>query len=626
MKMVRSDLLSDLHAAFQKAKQENAPARWNGAQVHFDHHARQIIVEVIPLASPDAEDRHFLILFEQIQSVLDEPTGGPEVGPVAHLKLRQEMRATREYLRAIIEQQETSNEELQSANEQLEIVKDELQSASAELSKLTEQQAGRTIELTQLNDDLRNVFEELGIPILLLDRDRRVRRFNRSAKKAFNLLPTDMGRPIQDLSPNLDLPGLQRLISRTLETLAPQKQEVRDLDGRYNAMSVRPYRTSDNKVEGVMIKLVDIDALKLSLLEAERARDYASAIVDTVREPLVVLDSTFVLVTANRSFCDYFQISPEQVGKHSIFEVAEGGWDNPDLRELLGKIRLGMNRHEDVRVNTVFPKIGRKTLLLNARRLEGKGDIPGMILLAMEDLTEREFTNESLRQSHDRLRDLTAGLLNAQDEERGRISRELHDDFNQRLAMVAVELENLEKTPFLQSAELPRTMVASLRKRTETISDDLRTLAHRLHPSVVEHLGLSAAMRSLCEDFRNQQHLRIKYRERGIDGLTTPPEIALCIYRVTQAALHNVARHSGSDRATVALTGRTGRILLSVSDNGAGFDLKLAREGKGLGILNMEERARLAVGAFTIRSNVGKGTRVAVEIPLLNAVLSEAAS
>jgi two-component system, chemotaxis family, CheB/CheR fusion protein len=494
------------------------------------------------------------------------------------------------------------------------------------LNRLTEQQAAPNIQLTEINDDLKNVFDELGIPILLLDGDRRVRRFNRSAEKAFNLLPSDVGRPMQDLRPNLVLPDFEKLISRTLETLAPQKQEVRDRDGRYHVIGVRPYRTSDNKVAGVMIELIDIDAMKLSLIAAQRARDYASAIVDTVREPLAVLDSTFILVNANRSFCDYFRVSPEQVGKHGIFEVAEGGWDNLELRELLGKIRLGKNRYEDVRVNSVFPKIGRKTFLLNARRLEEEGDIPGMILLALEDLTERESTNESLRQSHEHLRDLTAGLLNAQDQERGRISRELHDDFNQRLAMVAVELQNLEKTPFLQSAELPRTMVASLRKRTETISDDLRELAHRLHPSVVEHLGLSAALRSLCADFRDQEHLRIEYRERGIDSLKTPPEIALCIYRVTQAALHNVARHSGSDRVTVALTGRTGRILLSVRDNGAGFDLKLAREGKGLGIPNMQERARLAVGTFSIRSNVGEGTRVAMEIPLLDAVFSDVAS
>ncbi len=640
LKMVRSELLLDLRAVFHKAKKENEPARWDGCRLHFGDRVREISVEVIPLSSLDAADRQFLILFEEVRPVLAEPTGTSKASPTVHRKLRQEVKATRDYLRAIIEEQETTNEELkaaneealsnneelQSSNEELETAKEELQSTNEELGTLTEQQAARNIELTQLNDDLRNVFEGLQIPILLLDGVRRVRRFNRSAEQVFNLLPTDVGRPIQDLRPNLDVSDLQPLISSTLETRAPQRQDVRDLDGRYYTMSVRPYTTSDGKVDGVVIKLLDIDTIKRSLVEAERARDYANAIVETVREPLVVLDSAFLLVTANRSFCETFQVSREQVGKRSIFEIAEGGWDNPELRELLGKIRLAKTRYENVRVSSVFPRVGQRTLVLNARRLEWEGDGLGMILLAMEDLTEQETTNESLRQSHERLRYLTGSLLDAQEEERGRISRELHDDFNQRLAMVAVELQNLEKTPFLQSAQLPRTMVASLRTRTETISDDLRKLAHRLHPSVVEHLGLSAALRSLCEDFRNQEHLQIEYRERGLEDLKTPPDIALCIYRVAQAALHNVVRHSGSNRATVTLSGRTDRILLSVSDYGAGFDLTLDRVGKGLGILSMEERARLAVGAFTIHSKPGAGTRVALEIPLVDAVLSEEAS
>ena len=160
---------------------------------------------------------------------------------------------------------------------------------------MTEQQAARNIELTQLNDDLRNVFEGLQIPILLLDGVRRVRRFNRSAEQGIAGLLTDVGRPIQDLRPNLDVSDLQPLISSTLETRAPQRQDVRDLDGRYYTMSVRPYTTSDGKVDGVVIKLLDIDTIKRSLVEAERARDYANAIVETVREPLVVLDSAFLL-------------------------------------------------------------------------------------------------------------------------------------------------------------------------------------------------------------------------------------------------------------------------------------------------------------------------------------------
>ena len=253
----------------------------------------------------------------------------------------EEQETTNEELKAANEEALSNNEELQSTNEELETAKEELQSTNEELVTLTEQQASRNIELTQLNDDLRNVLDGVQIPILMLGNDRRIRRFTPSAEKLFNLLPTDVGRPIQNLRPNLDLPDLQPLISRTIDTLNVQEQEVRDLEGRYYAMSVRPYRTSDNRIDGVLIALVDTDAMKRSLEEARRARDYASAIVETVREPLMVLDSGLRVVTANRSFYATFQISAEEVEKQGIFDLAGGAWNIPDLRKLLEQILPG---------------------------------------------------------------------------------------------------------------------------------------------------------------------------------------------------------------------------------------------------------------------------------------------
>ena len=200
---------------------------------------RELCLEMLPLSALDAPDRHFLILFEEVQPrpAASRPAKKigrkkAEVAPAA--KLQQELLATREYLQAIIEEQETTNEELkaaneealsnneelQSTNEELETAKEELQSTNEELVTLTEQQASRNVELTQLNDDLRNVLDGVRIPILMLGNDRRIRRFTPSAEKVFNLLPSDVGRPIQNLRPNLDLPDLQPLISRTIDTLS----------------------------------------------------------------------------------------------------------------------------------------------------------------------------------------------------------------------------------------------------------------------------------------------------------------------------------------------------------------------------------------------------------------------
>ena len=387
LKMVRSDLLVDLRAAFQRSKKENAPARREGIRVTSSAHPREVCLDVVPLSALTMPERHFLILFEEARPV--PAATGPakanrtkaNTAPIA--KLQQELSATREYLQAIIEEQETTNEELkaaneeglsnneelQSANEELETAKEELQSTNEELVTLTEQQVSRNVELTQTNDDLSNVLDGVQIPIVMLGNDRRIRRFTPSAEKLFNLLPTDVGRPIQNLRPNLDVPDLQPLIARTIETLTVQQQDVRDLEGRYYAMSVRPYRTSDNRIDGVLIALADTDTVRRSLEESRRARDYANAIVETMREPFVVLDSSLHVVTANRSFYAAFQLLPEEIEKQRIFDLAGGGWQIPALRKLLEEILPGDTSFNDFKMAHVFPKVGRRVLLLNARRL-----------------------------------------------------------------------------------------------------------------------------------------------------------------------------------------------------------------------------------------------------------------
>jgi two-component system CheB/CheR fusion protein len=625
LKMIRSEFLADVRDAFLKAKKENAPMRKEGIRAFMSGVPAEVSLEAIPLPPLNAPDRHFLILFESRSRPAQAVRAPDQLAPLE--KLQRDPMATREYLQTVIEEQErtneelkaaneealSNNEELQSANEELQTPKEELQSSNEELITLTEQQASRNNELTQAYDDLKNVFEGLRIPILLLDGDRRIRRFNRSAEQVFNLMAADVGRPIQSFRLNLDLPDLQPLISRTLERLTPQRQEVRDLSGHYYTMSVRPYRTSDHKIDGVMIKLFDTDAMKRSLLEAGRARDYAGAIVDTVREPLLVLDAEHRIVNANRSFRETFHVTREEITNHGIFELAGGGWEHPEFRRLLDNMGRADVRFDDFKLTHHFPGIGRRTLLLNSRQLHWKGETPGMILLVMEDVTERESFLEALKNSEERLRFLTAGLLNAQEKERSRISRELHDDFNQRLAMLAVELAALENASSL-SADAIRTQLAAIRTRAEDISDGIRRTAHQLHPSVVDHLGLPSALRSLCRDF-SRDKLRVQYRGRNL-AEPIPPDIAISLYRVAQEALRNVERHSKASRATVSLTAHKKRVLLTIGDTGVGFDPKLARARRGMGIVSMEERVRLVKGTLTIRSNPGGGTRVAVQIQL----------
>ncbi|MDP8990292.1 MAG: PAS domain-containing protein [Acidobacteriota bacterium] len=531
------------------------------------------------------------------------------------MKREQDLGAGRRYLRAVIGDSETTNEQLAVTVNQPLSRDDEPQNRNEDLAALTGklQSIDGEIERKQLDDDLRNILDGLRIPVLILDNDLRIRRFTRSAEKPFNIMRADAGQLIQNLRPNLDLRDLQPIIARTIETLSPQDQEVRDRKGRYYSMNVRPYLTSQNKIDGVLIALVDIDTMKRSLKDAERTRDYAEAIVDTVREPLVVLDHSLRVMTANRSFYESFQISSDEVENRAIFGVG-GAWDSPVLNDLLERILPKNERFQDFRLTHVFPRVGERTLFLNARRLVWEGEMSDLILLAMEDVTERESINAELSQNRARLRDLTASLLTAQEEEGRRIASELHDDLNQKVAMLIVAMEVLEKGP-RRSAESIRGQLASLRNQTESISDDLRDTAHRMHPSVVDHLGLPAALRALCADFSKQEKLQVRFRQRNLSQ-SIPPDLALCLYRVAQEALRNVAKHSDGNHARVSLFIAGGRVLLSISNSGTGFDLVMVKAKRGLGIVSMEERVRLVVGTLTIRSRPLTGTRVVVEIAL----------
>jgi two-component system, chemotaxis family, CheB/CheR fusion protein len=634
LKMIKGSLLVDLRGAFRQARKENAPVRRGGIRMTSGGQAQEVSIDVVPLASVEAPERQFLILLEEAAQPASgtkpaDKAAAPKEDIPQAVRVEQELLATREYLQAIIEEQETTNEELkasneealsnneelQSTNEELETAKEELQSTNEELVTLTEQQTSRNIELTHLNDDLRNVLEGIEIPILMLDKDRRVRRFTPAAEKLFNLMHTDVGRPIQNLRPNLDLTDLGPLISRTTDSRSPHQQQVTDLKGRRYVMTIRPYRNSNNQIDGVLIALEDVETLTRSLDETRRARDLANGIVETAREILVVLDSRLRVVTANHAFCDLFEISTTKAEEQSIFDLGGGDFDNPELRELLEKILPKKTQFSDFSLTHVFPKAGRRALLLNGRRLESGTDESGMILLAMEDVTAKEAAAEALQKNQDRLRDLATGLLTAQEEERRRISRELHDDLNQRLAMLAVELETLEKDP-LSSADVTRVRLAALRARTEAISDDVRRTAHQLHPSMVDHLGLPAALRSLCDDVSKQEKIRVSCQVRNVSA-PIPTEIALCLYRVAQEALRNVATHSGAPRATLSLVPVKNRIRLAINDSGHGFDRSASSQAKkGLGILSMEERVRLVGGSLTLNSKPGKGTRVVVEVPL----------
>lgn len=231
-----------------------------------------------------------------------------------------------------------------------------------------------------------------------------------------------------------------------------------------------------------------------------------------------------------------------------------------------------------------------------------------------EYLARRELAS----QMEETLSTMSRKLIESQEQERGRIGRELHDDINQRLAMLAVELEQLQQNP----ADV-QTRVIELRKRTTEISDDVQALSHELDSAKLRYLGIVGGLRAWCQEFCERQAMQIDFSSDVSHPL--PPEVGLCLFRILQEAVHNTVKHSGVKRITVQLAKHSHEVHLIVTDTGKGFDLEEARQGRGLGLTNMQERVRLLNGTIRVKSKPMGGTTIQVRMPLERDGFSEQA-
>jgi signal transduction histidine kinase len=223
-------------------------------------------------------------------------------------------------------------------------------------------------------------------------------------------------------------------------------------------------------------------------------------------------------------------------------------------------------------------------------------------------------SQKQLNVAKDKQQGLSGMLITAQEKERSRLAAEIHDDFSQRLALLALGLENAEEAIGTSPGEAIR-QVHNLLNSASELGADLRTLSHRLHSSTLEALGLVPGVGALCKEFASQQGIEIEFLSDNIPR-SVHPDAALCLFRIVQEGLRNLKKHSGAAKAQVRLRMAGGNLLVSVCDEGAGFDVRQLRKKEGLGIRSMEERAHLLGGKFEIHSEPGKGTRIEACVPL----------
>ncbi len=413
LKLAREGLPLELRTALHQAREGNKTVIKEGIRVGSGEQARKIVIEVRPLRSDELQRRHFLVLFRETMPSTKPLPSTPEEAETAQtteiLALTQQLDQHKIELQEMIEQFalrneelqtaneeiQSNNEELQSTNEELETAKEELQATNEELTTLNDELRTRNHELSVSNSDLTNVIANVDVPIVILGGDLRIRRFNPSAAVILKLIPADVGRPITDLRSTRDLPGLETMISDSLQSKSSVEQDVQNSEGRWHRLRIRPYKLNEEHIEGAVLTLVDITEVKA---EAIQARAYLEAIVGTMRDSMLVVDAEMKVKAANRAYFETFLASREATIGRDIRNLGNGQWNIPALLQQLRDILPRQTEIKAFQVEHDFPSIGRRTMQLNACPVLPDHGAASLILLAIEDITERKRAMERLEE------------------------------------------------------------------------------------------------------------------------------------------------------------------------------------------------------------------------------------
>ena len=439
--------------------------------------------------------------------------------------------------------------------------------------------------------------------------------WNRGAERIYGYTEAEaVGKPITILVPP-DLPHEENRILGTLRAGGRiehfETVRVTKAGKRINvSLSISPIKDSTGKTVGCCGIARDITERKLaeeSVREMNRAlegknallqarEELLSAFVKHVPVAVAMLDREMRYLQVSDRWCSDNSVEASELLGRSREELPEmpERWKEFNRRALRGET---LRADEDRWESGGSPRWNR----WEVRPWRNPDGTVGGILIFAEDITRR-------KQMEEELSGMSRKLIESQERERTRIGRELHDDINQRLAMLAVELAQLGEDP-----QTLRNRVQNLRSEVAEISNDVQALSHELHSSKLEYLGAVAGMRSWCKEFAEHHKMEVGFRTDVVHPL--PFEIGLCLFRVLQEALHNAVKHSGVKQVDVQLTESSNELLLTISDLGAGFDLEESKQGKGLGLTSMQERVRLVNGTINIESKLGVGTTINVHVP-----------
>jgi two-component system CheB/CheR fusion protein len=406
--MARDEMQIALRAALHQAEDQGAPTLDHKVEIKVNGETHQVSFSVRSL--PDAEMGHgyllvsFLALENEAtwkkaiskKSQAKRFTGADATARIDELESElnytkenlhstiEEHQASSEELKSINEEMQSTNEELQSTNEELETSKEEMQSVNEELITVNTELQSKIEQLAGMQNDMKNLLDNINVGTIFLDEKLNIKRYTREAIDIYRLVASDIGRALNDIKSNIDKDDLLSDAHAVLDNLTAREREICTLSGQWYSARIQPYRTLDNVIEGVVLTFANINQRIITDAAMKQARMLAEGIVDTVREPLMVLDGGLKVVSASRSFYQRFKVGEKETVGKLIYDLGNRQWDIPDLRKLLESILPESHSFDDFAVEHDFPVIGHHKMLLNARRIIDSNGNTQMILLSMQ--------------------------------------------------------------------------------------------------------------------------------------------------------------------------------------------------------------------------------------------------
>jgi two-component system, chemotaxis family, CheB/CheR fusion protein len=651
LRSVIPELRSDLRTALHLAAQQRGPVEVGGIKLPQAAGDQQLTISVRPALHDDDPPRgYFLVL------VHEEPvTPG---APMLHLdspaepetrRLEDELQRVKSQLRTTIEQYDTHseearaaneelqamNEELRSAAEELETSKEELQSVNEELTTVNQELNIKIEELRLTNNDFQNLINSTHIGTIFLDRSLRVKLSTPAAQEIFNLLPTDTGRKLSDITSRLHHKRLNEDMLQVLEKLQTIEREVQTTEGRHYLMRILPYRTMDDRIDGVSLTFHDVtdwrEAESRGRVSEERLR--------------LLIDSTIdyaIFTMTEEGRVDSWNAGAERMFGYRANEII--GEDvsiifTPEDRQSqvpqqeLAQARV-TGRADDERWHV--RKDGSRLFCSGVTTRLGDGTAPGFAKIA-RDLTLPREAEVTLQRAHEQLEDrvgartaelqadvtrhadaqqhvmkLLGRLVTAQEDERARVARDLHDQLGQQLTALRLALERHRESHRGHSDdELERALML-----TQDIDREIDFLAWELRPAVLDDLGLVAALPRYLSEWSAHHGIKTDFQTTGKVPARLQAAAETTFYRVAQEALQNVVKHAHATRVDIVLEGQQDVVTLVVEDDGVGFDTTAAdKAASGIGLMSMRERAALVGGTVHVESTPGRGTSIYLRYP-----------